>query len=505
MNKEDFSRYEGINNSEETHADSENTTFDKKKFIKNIIVVLISNCFSIISGILIGFIIPKLLGVTEYGYYKTFTLYSSYIGVLHFGFIDGIYLKYAGKSYNDLNKEKFRTYTIFLFVLEFIITLILIVISFLFYSTNYFLIILFVGINVLATNVTTYFEFISQITMKFNRITLRNVIKCTLNIISVIILYILYKFNNVTIYNYVYVLIILIIQFSLALWYLISYREIVFGKRNSFFSEMQNIKSFFKVGLPLMLTNIISQLIFVVDQQFVNVAFDMETYSVYAFAYNMISIITIAIGAISTVLYPTLRTINTTSIATNYSKINSYLLIFVSLCLVSYYPLCLIVNSFLPKYSGSLPTFLIILPGILISSSISVIKYNCYKTFGKINNYFIKSAIILIIAILADIVVYFIFRNVQSISIVSILVLLLWYVLVEIYFVRAFKVKWINNFVYMILIICFFYGVSFIPNVYISLISYICAYILVTLLFYHAELGDLINKFFHKCNSRGIK
>ena len=67
----------------------------RNKFIQNFIVVLISNGLTILSGILVGFIIPKIMGVTDYGYYKTFTLYSSYIGLFHFGFIDGIYLYFA--------------------------------------------------------------------------------------------------------------------------------------------------------------------------------------------------------------------------------------------------------------------------------------------------------------------------------------------------------------------------------------------------------------------------
>nr|MCR5647522.1 hypothetical protein [Acholeplasmatales bacterium] len=141
-----------------------NETISKqKRFFKNIIIVLISNIISMLSGVLIGFIIPKIMGVSEYGYYKTFTLYSSYIGILHFGFIDGIYLKFAGKEYSEINKKQFRTYTQLLFMMEFSISLILLLASLFFLNTSYFLIILFVSINILVTNIVTYYEFISQI------------------------------------------------------------------------------------------------------------------------------------------------------------------------------------------------------------------------------------------------------------------------------------------------------------------------------------------------------
>ena len=477
----------------------------QKKFVKNITIVLISNIISMLSGILIGFIIPKIMGVTEYGYYKTFTLYSSYIGILHFGFIDGIYLKFAGKKYEDLDKSKFRTYTRFLFIMEFFASLVALGVAFFFIGTNYFLIILFVSLNIFATNVITYFEFISQITMRFKRTTARNIIRCTLNILSVTALYLLWKFNDTVIYNYVYVVITLSITYILAVWYVITYRDIVFGKCGKFSDEKRELKYFFKVGVPLLLANLIGQILFVVDQQFVNLAFDNDTYAVYAFAYNMINLITVATSAISVVLYPTLKTLNADSITRNYSKINSYLLIFVALCLAVYYPLVLIVTQYLPKYVEALPIFLIILPGVLISSSIAVVKYNCYKTFNKINNYFVKSLIILCIAILADLAVYFIFGTTQSISIVSIGVLFIWYIVVEAYFIRAYKVSWIRNLLYIVLILGGFYGISFIPSIYGAFGAYIGYYAIVTLALYFNEIKGILTKLKNRKAKRAVE
>jgi len=466
----------------------------RKAFLKNVLVVLFSNVVSVASGVLIGFIIPKILGVSEYGYYKTFTLYCSYIGVLHFGFLDGIYLKFAGQKYEEIDKEKFRTYTRFLFCLEGIVSLFFLLTSLLFLNTTYFLILVFVSLNIFALNITTYFEYISQITMKFKRMTVRNVIKCSLNIVSVVALFLLFRFNGAVIHNSIYIVIVLFINYVMAFWYVLSYRDIVFGKGSGFRKEKSVIFGFFKIGIPLLLSNLVAQLVFVVDQQFVQITFDNDTYSIYAFAYNMISLITIATTAISIVLYPTLKTINEETIAKNYSKLNSYLLIFVAFCLISYYPLVLIVNHFLPNYTGSLNIFVIILPGVLISSSITVIKYNCYKTFNKIKIYFIKSMIVLTLAILADVLVYLMFKTVESISIVSIAVLFVWYILIESYFVKAFKVNWIKNLLYLVIVIGSFYGLTLIPNIYVSAISYFFVYAILTISFYFKEIKGLLKR-----------
>lgn len=455
----------------------------KKSFIKNVLYVLINNGFSVLSGILVGFMIPKIMGVSDYGYYKTFTLYASYIGLFHFGFVDGIYLYYAGKNFDELNKEQFRTFFRFLLLMQFIVMIVITGSSMFFIGSEYFYVILFVGLDVLAINITTYFDFITQITMRFKLLSIRGLLRSTITILSVVVLYFLYRFNSSNISYLIYICIVLAINYFFVIWYSFTYRSISFGKCSGFAHEKEKILSFFKVGIPLLFANLIAQLIFLVDQQFVNIFFDNDTYSTYAFAYNMIGLVTIATGAISTVFYPTLKQMNPESIKAKYSDINRYLLIFVAFCLAAYYPLTIVVKWILPDYISSLDILRIIIPGVLISSSISVIKFNCYKNFNQINRYFIKSLFVLILAVAADIVAYLIFKNTMSISIVSIIVLLVWYIVIEYYFVAKYHVKWIKNFLYMIVCISLFYGTSFIENVYLGGSIYVLAILILTIMF----------------------
>lgn len=70
-----------------------------KTALANIMRVLASNAISIVVGIAVGFLLPKLLTVTDYGYYKAFNLYGSYIGLFTLGVIDGIVLEFGAKDY----------------------------------------------------------------------------------------------------------------------------------------------------------------------------------------------------------------------------------------------------------------------------------------------------------------------------------------------------------------------------------------------------------------------
>lgn len=469
-----------------------------KNILSNIIVVIFSNLLTTLSGVLIGFIIPKIMGIIDFGYYKTFTLYASYIGLFHFGFIDGIYLYYAGKKYDELDKEKFRLFTHFLFFITLIITLIFISIGCCLYGIDAGLILIFVGLDVMTSIMTCYYETLTQITMQFKKLSFRSVLTTSLKIVSVVVLYLLYKFAKMTIYFWIYIVCYLVIKYILTFWYIFTYRDISFGKGVKFKDVKGEIFNYYKIGFPLLVSNLVGQFIFIVDQQIVNIFFDVQTYSTYAFAYSMINLITIATSAISTVLYPTLKTMDENQVKEDYSKLNAILLIFISFCLLSYFMLVPFISFFLADYIPSLITFRIVLPGVLISSSISVIKYNCYKKFNMIGNYFIKSLIILIIAIIADLAVFYIFKSTNGISIISIFVLILWYILIELNFIRKYHVHWMRNFAYMVLSIANFYACTFIPNIWGGMGIYVLNFALLSIIIYNKKLSDIISLFFRK-------
>ena len=203
----------------------------KSKTIKDILKVTFSNACILLSGILVGFLLPKIIDQVDYGYYKTFTLYIAYIGLFHFGIIDGIYLKYGDKDYNELDKEKFRFYTRFLLILEGAISFLFIIISlFAIQEKEMKFIFVMVSLTLFSTNITSYFQYISQITRRFKELTLRNIVQSILISLAIISLFISYKYFRLVINFEIYTIIYVIILFLLMVWYIFAYRDITFGK-----------------------------------------------------------------------------------------------------------------------------------------------------------------------------------------------------------------------------------------------------------------------------------
>lgn len=69
-----------------------------KRLQKGIIAVFLANVINMLFSLATNFLLPKYLSVESYAGIKEFQLYVSYVGLFHFGFVDGIYLKYGGKN-----------------------------------------------------------------------------------------------------------------------------------------------------------------------------------------------------------------------------------------------------------------------------------------------------------------------------------------------------------------------------------------------------------------------
>ena len=492
-------------NVEEVKEEEKDETLElvkKRIAIRNIIIVAISNIISLAAGVLTGFLLPKIMDKVDYSSYKTFTLYTSYIGVLHFGICDGIYLKYAGSTYDELEKSKFGAFTRFFFIVETFLSVVVILAGLIFLHGVVKFTVIFVGINILAYNATTYYELISQATQRFKLVSLRNVIRASILILVIGILAIMYYFNDFRPSYYLYTSIFISLNIVLMLWYIITYRKITFGHFDKIKTHKTEIKGLYKVGFVLLICNFITQVLFIVDQQFVNILFSEQDFADYAFAYSLVQLILVAINAVSVVIYPTLNKTSDENIKSNYSVLNTYLLVFMSFAVIVYYPLHWFVNFFLQNYTASLPIFRIILPGIIISSSITAIKANIYKKLKHIGLFLIIALSMLAFSILINIVAYIMFKSMLAISIATVITNAIWYIVTELILIIKYKVKWVKNLVFLIILITAYYLLYLVPNIYIAGAIYFVILIGLVANFFRKETKEALKVFFKRKNSQ---
>lgn len=460
----------------------------RNKIFKHFLEVVTSNITTIISGIFVGFLLPKLLSVNDYGVYKTFTLYLTYVGFFSLGIIDGIVLKYGDKDYESIDKPRFRSYFSWYFIIHVFFATVLLLFAMVVSDKALKFVWSAIAINMVATNFTGYFQQISQITQRFAEYSIRKVLQSVVNIVTVSGLYLLaYKGTNVD-YR-AYIVSVVFVNTIMTIWYVRTYKDIVFGPRIALVETKGEIYNLIKTGFPLLFANLCSSLILTMDKQFVNLLFSREEYAVYAFAYNMLSLVTVATSAVATVLYPTLKRTDKSKLKNRYSILISVMLVIVYGALVLYFPLCAFVEWFLPKYYDSLVIFRIIFPGLAISSCITVIMHNYYKVLGENLRFFIKSIFVLGISCVANGIAYYLFRSTSSISIASILTMVFWYLFIENDIIKKYKINRWRNIKYLLTMMIGFYLVTCAANRIMGFILYLVYFALGTFILQQ----DLVN------------
>lgn len=462
---------------------------NNKKMFSDIVRVTLSNICTLISGVLVGFIIPKILGVQEYGYYKIFTLYASYIGLCSLGISEGLYLKYSGTEYEKLNKGRVRFFSKMFIKIQSILAIIILICSIIFAKGEYKFIIVALSIYLFELNITSYYQYVAQMTLRFKDYATRNFVKTILTIFSVAIMLCLYFTNNHSISYRVYVILTLLISTILFFTYLRKFANITIGTSDSAIDCKKEFIEIIKLGVPFLLASMCSTLILNIDKQFVSILFEPAVYGTYAFAYSLLTLVTLCTSAISTVLYPTLKQVSEKSLSNNFNVISSAILVFVFFMLISYYPLTIFVEWFLPQYTHSLVIFRIVFPGLAFTSIISVVYQNFYKLLDE-NTLFLKqNIIILILSIIANFCAYKFFKTPSAISFASIIVLFIYYNISEFYFRKHFHIEWKKNLLYIVLLEIGFYMITCISNVYISMCIYIIYFAIVTKIIMPRTLG----------------
>lgn len=132
-----------------------------KKLQKGIVAVLIANLVNVAFSLATNFLLPKYLSIESYAGIKEFQLYVSYVGLFHLGFVDGIYLKYGGKTLGkDVDKE-FSTDLSTMCIFQTVTTIAVLIVAIILRDR----ILAFFAISILPQNMSNYFKFLYQATV----------------------------------------------------------------------------------------------------------------------------------------------------------------------------------------------------------------------------------------------------------------------------------------------------------------------------------------------------
>lgn len=410
----------------------------RKRYARGLSLVTIVNIFSFVVGVVASLLIPYVLSINDFAVYKTYNLYTSYVGFFHFGFVDGIYLLFGGLAYDQIDKPKFRTFFWFFFVMEAVVGILATVLSFIFIHDQTMLIVMVLVIaTMLATNITNYYGIIAQLTTDFKNYSFKNILRVVIKGLALVLLFVFWKLNILTNYlAYVYIVVGLILADILVdLDYMRTFKATTFGKCAPLKTCWPEIGKIFLIGFPLLLANICLSVIYSLNTQIVQIAYSdaNEVFAYYSFAGSVLAIVTTITSGISTLIFPMMRQIGKDKIKEKYDSIVARIMFVGAFMLNIYFFAVWGINWLLPKYNASIPTLAIVMPVAVLYSIINLILHSYFKALDINNHFAVIAVVFLAFACGIEIGVYYAFKNLDILSYSAVAVFYLWVIFLMTY------------------------------------------------------------------------
>jgi O-antigen/teichoic acid export membrane protein len=350
-----------------------------KSFIKKFLYTLSSNFISLIISTLVVLIVPKFISVEDYGYWQLFLFYSSYVGFFHFGWNDGIYLRYGGIGYRELNKTTFFSQFYMLILLQLMIAVIISFIGVFFLKDdNKSFIILMTALSMIIVNVRHMLLMILQATNRMEEAAKINIFGRTL-FSFMIIVFIFVGFRQ-------YKLMILseIIGNLISLFYaMYCCRDMLFRKISNFYFNLKEVTENISVGIKLMFANIASMLIIGTVRFGIERSWDVTTFGKVSLILSISNLMMLFINAVGLIMFPILRRTDEKRLPIIYSTLRDFLMAILLGVLIVYYPLKIILSTWLPAYEDSLIYMSLLFPIFIYEGKMALLINTYLKTLRK--------------------------------------------------------------------------------------------------------------------------
>lgn len=378
-----------------------------KNLLKNLNYTFTANFLVLGISVLLNLLVPKFIGVREYSYWQLYVFYTSYVGFLHFGWLDGIYLKDGGKEYDQLDKDSLGSQFWYLLLLELVISL-LIVSYALFFSTSSIkkaVLILTAFVSIIR-NLNTFVLYIFQTT---NRIKEYAQLSRNDRYLYTILLasYLLIGGRNF----FVLICLDVFSRVVITFWGFFKIKDILLRRVVSLRMISAEIFDNIKIGSNLMLSNIAGMLIIGISRILIEYKWNVETFGKLSLTLSISNMFMTFINAVGVVMFPLLRRTSQKNLSSLYADLRNVFVPLSFFFLVFFQPIKFILELWLPSYEQSLVFMGILFPMIVYEGRMSLLTTTFLKTIRQEKKILYSNVIALIFAIIFSIFATILFRN----------------------------------------------------------------------------------------------
>ena len=408
-----------------------------RNFIMNFSYTLSSNLISLIISTLVVLVVPKLIGVEKYGYWQLYLFYTSYVGFMHLGWIDGIYLRYGGKEYAELDKKVFFSQFYMLLITQVIVAGVILVLGGIFQAPGDKLFIFqMTALCLVLSNMRYMLIFILQGTNRIKEYAFITMVDRVIYA-GLIVLFLVFGIRD---YKLMIVadLIGKLISFIYSVY---CCKEIVFRKFTDFYLTTSEMIKNISVGIKLMFSNIASTLVIGVVRFGIERSWDVATFGKVSLTLTISNLLMLFINAVGVIMYPILRRTDEKRLPGLYMTMRSVLIALMFGFLVLYHPIRAALTVWLPQYKESLMFMALIFPLSVYEGTMALLLNTYLKTLRKEKVMMQINLITLALSLIMTIFTTIFFKSL-NLAILSILVLIIFrFILAENYLKNLMKLN----------------------------------------------------------------
>ena len=350
-----------------------------RSFFTNILHAVSVNVIRLFISVVLTLLLPKILGVEAYSYWQLYLFYLMYLVYSSLGWCEGLYLKYGGKSYDELEPRdiagQFWALTVYQIVFCGVMTLIVMLVV----SDEYKRLILPLALMSAFFEILRYgLQMILQAT---NRIKMyARVAGLERILFFVFVVGCLVAGAR----DFRFFIGAEICARILSLGYvLVKCRDIVFVRLPAVKTILAQAKSLINTGYKLLCAYLASQLVigivrFAIEQQWGTVVFGKVSLTL-----SISNMVITTIAAISIVLFPMLKRMDSGKLPQLYGVIRTTVTYPVLFLHIFYIPMYLLLSAWLPAYSGSLKYLAVLLPVCVFEARSFILTDTYFKAYNR--------------------------------------------------------------------------------------------------------------------------
>lgn len=445
---------------------------------KDILRVFTTNLIKVLTVLIASFFIPGVLSIGQYASYKYFALIASYIGLLHFGYCDGVFLEYGGISIRNIEKSTLANEQKTLVCFETIISALILIYG-IFKKDGVFIL---VGLDIFPSILITYYAMMYQSTGEFGLYaSVYNCISILTLLFNLALVFVI-KINNGLLYAGASVAVNIVV----ALYSGIQFNKRFVGVKGRFYFSI--LSRYSKLGILLTIGNVAFILFSSIDKWFIRGLLGTNEFAYYSFAVQLLSAMNMFINPVGLTLYSYLSkrrqkdfeySLKTTIIAVLFFMLDG---VFV----IKY-----IINRYLVKYEDAIPIIIVLFLAqtfLLLNTTIYI---NLFKTYKMQKQYFVNLIIAISLSAVMNTAFFFLFeRSCRAIALATLTCMIFW-ALINLRCFSYLKLD-IKHLFFVIILACSYFLTNKISSNVIGFFSYGAVWLIIMRLFARETLIQMM-------------